>query len=146
MPKETTIKENDGGIEYNGRVYTLDQKELDHKILKEIADRLIKLENDTLFIRSNEFANLVFSCGGSGSPTWAEASITVEEANGISFTVNGRTAVTDYRTALMVEKEKAVLVKLISKDKVTDTYIDKKSLTKDEKKQFDNLGYVTVFQ
>lgn len=151
MSKELNFKEIEGGIEYNGRVYTLDQKELEHKILKEIVDRLIKLEGklkiDTEFITSNEFSNIMFSCGGSAFGDVDDGStIKVEQANGISFTVNGRTAVTDYRTAKMVEKEKAVPVKIVSKEKVTDTYTDKKSLTKDEKKQYENIGFVVVIE
>ncbi len=144
MSKETTIKEIDGGIEYNGRIYTLDQNELNHKILKEIADRLIKLEKESEYLFSNEFSNILFN---SGSSFMNDTVLSVGNNPGtISFTINGRTAVTDYRTALMVEQDKAVLVKIISKDKVSDNYIDKKSLTKEEKKQFETLGYITVLQ
>ena len=133
---ENFKKIDNNTVEVDGVKYTKDQDKLNHTLLEKLVDRLEVLEGKTSFISSSDFTDFLFSVAGSGGCFNA----------GIELTVNGISSVTCFRTAVLVEKTKAVPVKIVSKEKVQDTFASIDSLTKDEKKQYKENGFLVIIE
>jgi len=131
---ENLKKIDNNTVEIDGIKYTKDQDALHHKLLEKLVERIEVIEGKIQFISSDNFTDFIFGVAGSGGYF----------SSGIEFNINGLQSVTCYRTALLIEKTKAVLVKLVSKDNIENTYASIDSLTKDEKKQYKENGFVVV--
>jgi len=133
---ENFKKIDNNTVEVDGVKYTKDQEKLNHTLLEKLVNRLEVLEGKTEFISSDNFTDFLFSVAGSGGCF----------STGIELTVNGVSSITCFRTAILVEKTKAVPVKIVSKDKVQDTFASIDSLTKDEKKQYKENGFLVIIE
>jgi len=107
---ENFRKIDNNTVEVDGVKYTKDQDKLNHTLLEKLVDRLEVLEGKTSFISSNNFTDFLYAVAGNVGCF----------QSGIELNINGISSVTCFRTAILVEKTKAVPVKIVSKDKVQD--------------------------
>ena len=133
---ENFKKIDNNTVEIDGIKYTKDQDALHHKLLEKLVERIEVIEGKIKFISSDNFTDFIFGVAGTGG--YFEP--------GISLNINGVESVTCYRTAVLIEKTKAVPVKIVSKDTVENTNASIESLTKDEKRQYKENGLVVVIK
>lgn len=131
---ENFKKIDDTTVEIDGIKYTKDQDELHHRLLEKLVERIEVIEGKIKFISSDNFTDFIFAVAGS-IPSFDA---------GIYFNINGVESITDYRTALLVEKSKAVPVRVVSVENTENKYVSEQSLTKEERKQYKENGFVVI--